>query len=330
MSKLNTEDKQNLTDNFCNGLLLKGIKPTVSLVSEKLPDSSRSTAHKYFKKWTNNQNSKKEELFKKLGFSSEFTSSVLNEFSRFNFNAEQRYIEQAQYANDQRDQAISDLEISENKLNKQAEIVNQQEKQIINIQTELATEQKSNESTIVEIRRQLTTSVDDNKQLSKQNESLRTAIAKAELKLDSNQQLTDEVKSQNAYLTTENKQLNSDIAELNRSIASKESTIIGNDKLIESIKADQAKTAKQVINFDSNNAKLQSELASVRNELSNCSTKVSEEKDKLGQQITLNTELKSNIEKQARSHEKALSNYRATIASHEKLIAQLEKIESRN
>lgn len=326
MSKLNTEDKQNLTDNICNELLQKGIMPTVTLVLARLPCiSSRSTAHKYFKKWTDNQNSKKEELFKKLGFSSEFNSSVLNEITRFNSEAEQRYIEQAQYTNDQRDQAISDLEISENKLNKQAEIVNQQEKQIINIQTELATEQKSNESTIVEIRRQLSTSVDDNKQLSKQNESLRTAIAKAELKLESNQHLTDEVKSQNAYLTTENKQLNSNVAELNRSIASKESTIIGNDKLIESIKADQEKIAKQVINFDSNNAKLQSELASVRNELSNSSTKVSEEKDKLGQQITLNNELKSNIEKQARSHEKALSNYQATIASHEKLITQLEK-----
>ncbi|MGK0270584.1 MAG: hypothetical protein ACI88H_001231, partial [Cocleimonas sp.] len=47
MSKLNTEDKQNLTDNFCNELLRKGIKPTVSLVLEKLPNSSRSTGHKY-------------------------------------------------------------------------------------------------------------------------------------------------------------------------------------------------------------------------------------------------------------------------------------------
>ena len=88
---------------------------------------------------------------------------------------------------------------------------------------------------------------------------------------------------------------------------------------------EQEKTGKQLISFDSNNEKLQSALASVRNELSNCSIKASEEKDKLGQQITLNNELKSNIEKQARSHEKALSNYQATIASHEKLITQLEK-----
>jgi len=326
MSKLNTEDKQNLTDNVCNELLQKGIKPTVSLVLAELSTiSSRSTAHKYFKKWTDEQNSKKEDMFKKLGFSSEFTSSVLNEVSRFNCDAEQRYIEQTQYANDQRDHAISDLHNSESKVNEQSNLIIQQEQQINNLQTELATEQKSHEGIIIEIRRQLTTSVDDNKQLSKQNESLRTDITRSELKLESNQELVDEIKSQNSQLTIDNKNLNSNIAELNKSIASKESTITGNEKLIKTLENAQEKTGKQLISFDRNNSKLQSDLASVRNELSNCSTKVSEEKDKLGQQITLNTELKSNIEKQAKSHEKALSNYQATIASHEKLIAQLEK-----
>ncbi|MEH6596786.1 MAG: DNA-binding protein [Colwellia polaris] len=326
MANLNTEDKQNLTNNVCNELLKKGIKPTVSLVLAELPTiSSRSTVHKYFKVWTDEQNLKKEENFKKLGFSSEFTSTVLNEISRFNCDAEARYIEQAQYANEQRDHAISDLQNSENKVNEQSNLIKQQEEKISNLQTDLATEHKSNKSIIIEIRRQLTTSIDDNKQLSKQNESLRADISKSELKLESNQQLVDEIKSQNSQLIVDNKELNSNIAEINRSIASKESTITGNEKLIKTLENEQEKTGKQLISFDSNNEKLQSALASVRNELSNCSIKASEEKDKLGQQITLNTELKSNIEKQARSHEKALINYQATIASHEKLIAQLEK-----
>jgi chromosome segregation ATPase len=325
MSKLNTEDKQNLTDNFCNELLRKGIKPTVSLVLEKLPNSSRSTGHKYLKNWTDAQNKNKEEVFKKLGFSSEFTSSLLNEINRFNCHAEGRYKEQALDAIDQRDHALSDLQNSENKVNEQSNLIQQQEEKISVLQTELATEHKSHESIIIEIRRQLTTSVDDNKQLTIQNESLRTDITKSELKLESNQQLLDEIKSQNSHFISEHKELNSNVAELNRSIASKESTITGNEKLIKTLENAQEKIGKQLISFDSNNAKLQSDLASVRSELSNCSTKVSEEKDKLGQQITLNTELKSNIEKQAKSHEKALSNYQATIASHEKLIAQLEQ-----
>lgn len=327
MSKLNTEDKQNLTDNFCNELLRKGIKPTVSLVLEKLPDSSRSTAHRYFKYWTDNQNIKKEALFKKLGFSSEYTSSLLNEINRFNNEAEQRYKEQAQDANDQQEQAIFDLEKSEKKFNNQAEMVNQQEKEIINLHTELAKEQKSNEATVFEIRGQLTIYIDDNKQLAIQNESLRAGITKAELKLESNQQYVDEIKSQNTYLTSENKELNSNVAELNKITARHESTIIGNDKLILNFEAEQEKTAKQISNLDSNNIKQQSEVASLRNELTTISTKLTEEKDKLVQQISLNGELKSNFEDQTRSHEKTLRSYETTITGNEKLIAQLEKIQ---
>jgi len=329
MSNLNTEDKQNLTDNVCNELLQKGIMPTVTLVLARLPCiSSRSTAHKYFKKWTANQNSKKEELFKKLGFSSEFNSSVLNEITRFNSEAEQRYKEQVQYAHDQQEEAISDLEKSENQLSKQAEVANQREQQINNLQTELATEQKSHEGIIIEIRRQLTTSVDDNKQLTIQNESLRTDITKSELKLESNQQLVDEVKAQNTYLTSENKELNSKIAEFNRTIASQGSTITGNEKLILALEDEQEKTTKQLINFDSNNVKLQSGLDSLRSELADINTKLSNEKDKLIQQVSINNELKSNFEEQTRSHEKTLRSYEATISSNEKLIIQLDKEKS--
>jgi chromosome segregation ATPase len=326
MANLNTEDKQNLTNNVCNELLKEGIKPTVSLVLAELPTiSSRSTVHKYFKVWTDEQNLNKEENFKKLGFSSEFTSTVLNEISRFNCDAEARYIDQAQYANAQRDQAISDLEMSENKLNKQAEIVNQQEKQIINLQTDLATEKKSNESIIIEIRRQLTASIDNNKHLNKQNESLRSDIATAELKLESNQQFVEEVKSQNSQLIFDNKELNSTIAELNRDLSGKESAITGNEKLILSLEKEQEKTAKQLSNFDSNNVKLQSELDSLRSELADINTKLSNEKDKLIQQVSINNELKSNFEEQTRSHEKTLRSYEATISSNEKLIIQLDK-----
>ncbi|MFT5297920.1 MAG: chromosome segregation ATPase [Colwellia sp.] len=325
MSKLNTEDKQNLTDNFCNELLRKGIKPTVSLVLEKLPNSSRSTGHKYLKNWTDAQNKNKEEVFKKLGFSSEFTSSLLNEINRFNCHAEGRYKEQALDAIDQRDHALSDLQNSENKVNEQSNLIQQQEEKIKNIHTELAKEQKSNESIVNEIRRQLTTSIDDNKQLGIQNESLRTGIAKAELKLEGNQEFVKEVKSQSSQLTIDNKELNSNIAELNRSVASKESTILGNNKLILTLEKEQVKTATQLSNFDSNNTNLQSEITSLRNDLSIISNKLTEEKDKFTQQVSVNNEVKSNFEEQTRSHEKTLRSYETTITGNEKLIAQLEK-----
>jgi chromosome segregation ATPase len=325
MSKLNTEATQDMVNNVCNEFLRTGIEPTVSLVLTKLQDiSSRSTAHKYYKKWTEDQNTKKDDLFKKLGFSSEFTSSFLDEINRFNRDAEQRYKSLAQDANEQRDYAISDLQNSESKVNKQTDVNEHQDKKIKDLQTELTIEKKANEVTVIEIRLQLTTSLNDNKQLTNQNESLRTGIAKAELKLESNQHLVDEVKSQNTYLTSENKELNLNVSELNRDIASKESTILGNDKLIATLEAEQEKTAKQISSFDSNNTKLQSEITSLRNELSIINTKFTEEKDKLVQQISINSELRANFEVQARTHEKTLHGYEATIAANDKLIIQLE------
>jgi chromosome segregation ATPase len=326
MSQLNTEETQNMVNQICNEFLRDGIKPSVSLVLAKLTNvSSRATAHKYFKKWTDVQNSKKEALFKELGFSPEFTNSFLDEMNRFNVDTEQRYKSLAQEANDQRDHAISDLQNSESKVNEQTNLINQHEEMIKNIHTELAKEQKSNESIINEIRRQLTTSIDDNKQLGIQNESLRTGIAKAELKLEGNQEFVKEVKSQSSQLTIDNKELNSNIAELNRSVASKESTILGNNKLILTLEKEQVKTATQLSNFDSNNTNLQSEITSLRNDLSIISNKLTEEKDKFTQQVSVNNEVKSNFEEQTRSHEKTLRSYETTITGNEKLIAQLEK-----
>lgn len=330
MSKLNTEVTQDMTNNVCNEFLRNGIKPTVSLVLAKLQGiSSRSTAHKYFKNWIDDQNSKKEAIFKKLGFSKEFTSSFLDEINRFNVDAEQRYKSLAHDANEQRDHAISDLQVSENKVSQQAIVINQQEQQIKDLQTELIIERKANEITVNEIRRQLTTSIDDNKQLAIQNESLRAGISEAELKLEANQEFVGEMKSQNSQLVTDNKELNSSIVQLNKATAGQESTITGNEKLILVLQAEQEKTAKQISNFDSNSTKLQSELASVRSELSNYNTKLSEEKEKLTQQRSINSELKASIEDQARTHEKTLSSYEATISAHKKLIIQLEKTKSK-
>ncbi|MBL4832689.1 MAG: hypothetical protein JKY26_01845 [Pseudomonas sp.] len=330
MSKLNTEATQDITNDVCNEFLREGIKPTVTLVLAKLTNvSSRATAHKYFKKWTDSQNSKKEALFKKLGFSSEYTSSLLDEINRFNSEAEQRYKGLAQDAHDQQEHAISDLEKSETKVSEQLDVINLQEEQIKNLKIELTIEKKANEITVSEIRLQLTTSIDDNKQQTNQNESLRADITKAELKLESNLELVDEVKSHNSHLISENKELNSNIAELNRSIASKESTITGNDKLILTLENEQVKTATQLRNFDSNNIKQQSEITSLRNELTTINTKLTEEKEKLVQQASLTDELRSNFEEQTRSNEKTLRSYEATIAANEKLIIQLEKTKNK-
>lgn len=323
---MKSKSSQDVVNQICSDFLRKGEKPSVRLILAEIPNiNSTSTIHKYFSKWKDEQVKKQESLFEKFGLSTEFTSSFMKEINRFSIEIEERYKEQAQDAHDQQEQAISDLENSESKVKDQFMKIDQQEKQISILHTELATELKSNESTVIEIRKQLTTSLSENKQLSDQNESLRTGIAKAELTLQANQEFVKEVKSQNSQLTSDNKELNSCIAELNRDIASKESTMIGNEKLILTLENEQEKTTKQLIRFDSNNTKLQSELASVRNDLATISTKLTEEKEKLVQQTYLTAELRSNFEDQTRTHEKTLRSYEATIVGNEKLIIQLEK-----
>lgn len=317
---------QDTVNKICDDFLSKGIKPTVRVVLAEIPEvSSTSTVHKYFSKWKEKQIEKQDYLFEKFGLSAEFTSSFMKETNRFTVEIEQRYKGQVQDVHEQREQAISDLEKLESKLIKQADINKQQERMINELHTELVTEQKSHESTVIEIRKQLTDSLNENTKLNKQNESLRTNIARAELMLESNQQLVDEVKSQNTQLIADNKELNLMISELNRSLSGKESTITGNEKLILTLEAEQNKTAKQLKSFDSNNTNLQSELASVRNELSIINSKLAEEKEMLAHQKHLNAELKTSIEEQTRTHEKILHGYETTIAGNEKLIIQLEK-----
>ena len=329
MSSVNTKSPQNTVNDICNDFLRKNIKPTVRLVLAELPDiSSTSTAHKYFLNWKNEQVNKQKSLFEKFGLSTEFTSSFMKEINRFSIEIEEQYKEQVQDAHEQQEQAISDLEKLESKFIKQADINNEQEIKINELHTELAKEQKSHESTIIEIRKQLTDSLNEKTKLNKYNESLRTDISKAELRLEANQEFVDEVKSQNSQLTIDNKELNSTVAELNRSLSGKESAITGNEKLIFALGNEQEKTGKQLNNLDSINTKLQSEITSSRNELSDINTKLSDEKDKLTQQVAINNELKSKLKEQTRSHEKTLRSYESTITGNEKLIAQLEKTQN--
>jgi chromosome segregation ATPase len=325
MNNLKEKSPQEMVNDVCDQFLKTGIKPTVRLILAEVTMSSTSTVHKYFIKWKEEIEKKQQSLFDQFGFSPEFTSTFMKEINRFNIDIKQRYKDQTQDANDQRNHVISDLQTSENTVNQQVDVINKQDTKIKGLQTELAVEEKANEAIVSEIRLQLSTSKNDHNQLTNQNESLRADITKAELTLEANQEFLKEIKSQNSQLTIDNKELHSNITELNRSIASKESTIVGNDKLILTLENEQVKTATQLSNFDSNNIKQQAEITSLRNELTTISTKLTEEKEKLVKQTSLTVELRSNFEEQARTHEKILNGYEATMSGNEKLIIQLEK-----
>lgn len=310
---LSTQDRVN---QICNELYQKGTKPSVRLVLAELPDvSSTSTVHKYFSNWKREIDANQQSLYDRLGFSADFTKSFMKEISRFAVEAEQRYKGMADDANEQREQAVSDLAKAEDKLHKQTAVVKQQEKQISDLKSELsdtikkaeanlAQEQKANEATVNELRQQLAAALDENKQLTNQNESLRTDLAKAELKLESNQELVEQVKGQNEQLVSDLKEVNGIVADMSKDIASKDSTITGNEKLITNLHAQHDQASTQVNSLTSQTIKLQSELDSI--------------KDKLSEQTSLNSKLKSEYDDKVRALEKE-------IKANEKLIAQLEK-----
>jgi chromosome segregation ATPase len=331
------KSKQERVNDICNDLYSKGEKISVRIVLAEIPDiSSVSTIHEEFRSWKKEIDANQQSLYDRLGFSATFTKSFMEEITRFGVEAEQRYKDQAQSADEQCDHAIADLKKSEDKFYKQEAVVEQQDKQITELKTELSDtkkgfeadlskEQKAHEVITEELRQQLAAAIDENKKLTTQNESIRTSLAKAELKSENNLERVNDIKAQNAQLVTDNKELNSNIAELNKDVAGKDSKIDGNKDLINNLQSQQEKVTKQLDDLSKTNSKLQSEVESIRSELSVVNIKLTEEKDNTSKQVTINTELKSYLEEQAKSHAKAINMHESTIANNEKLIVQLEK-----
>ena len=332
---------------ICNDLYVKGNKPTIRLVLSLMPDiRSTSTIHKYFTIWKKEQIANQSSLYDKLGFSSDFTQSFMKEITRFSVEAEQRYHEQAQDAVEQKDIAIEELSRTEEKLYKQTAVIEQHEKVFKELETDLfkvqsqhKTDIQAQKSThdvlITELRQQLLDETDKNTELSKSNESLRTDIAKAELKLEGNVEFVAEVKDQNKALQEDNKRLNKVESELSRTIATLEATVIGNNKLISNYEANHKvlqnnltglEKERQEFVLDSKKLNrdiedLNSSLANTKELLSNEKVKAAELKAAFDEQIINSnlsiTELKS-------SHDDQVRNLNLSITNNEKLILQLE------
>jgi len=283
---------------ICNDLYSKGTKPTVRLVLSMIPDvSSTSTVHKYFATWKKELEANQQSLYDRLGFSSEFTQSFMKEITRFGVEAEHRYKEQAVGANEQRDIAVEELERSEEKLFKQNALIEQKDKEIKELQIELmkvqeklkadlSAEQQSNKVIVTELRQQLTNADTETKTLTSANESLRTEIAKAELKLEGNQEYVNEVKTQNTDLVKDNKELNNTVASLSKNIASQESTIAGNDKLISNLESSASSNKDAIAKIENEVIEHKATITEIRRELSLLNENSVKEKEQLNIQLT--------------------------------------------
>lgn len=338
---------QERVSNICNDLYVKGNKPTIRLVLSMMPDiKSTSTIHKYFTMWKKEQVANQASLYDKLGFSSDFTQSFMKEITRFSVEAEQRYQEQAQDAVEQKDIAIEELSRTEEKLYKQTAVIEQHEKVFKELETDLfktqsqhkadiEAQKSTHEVLVAELRQQLLDETGKNTELSKSNESLRTDIAKAELKLEGNAEFVAEVKGQNQALQEDNKRLNKVESELSRAIATLEATVIGNNKLITNYEANHkvlqdnlTGLEKERLEFVIDSKKLNrdiedlnSSLANTKELLSNEKVKAAELKAAFDEQVInsnlFTSELKS-------SHDDQVRNLNSSISNHEKLILQLE------
>ena len=239
---MSANQMQEQVNEICNDLYSKGQKISVRLILSELPNvSSTSTVHKYYANWRRELVANEKSLYEKLGFSSEFTQIFMKEISRFSIEAEERYKSMADDALEQRDAAIDELSKIEDKFHKQSAVVEQQEKEIVQLKYDLKTNEngfeadkeklaESHDVLVTELRQRIVQLEAELNEANASSESLRTDLAKAELRLEGNQNLVDEVKSKqeqleagNSHLQTENQDLSKQITKLSMKLESAES-----------------------------------------------------------------------------------------------------------
>lgn len=197
---------------------------------------SKSTAHRHFLKWKEAHDARLQQLFDQTGFSDEFNQSMKREISRFASAAEKRYKQKAEDARSQTEEAVRDLEASEDKQYKQQALVDTLRQKITDLeksQTELTS---SSDSVASELRQQIAEQSERENDLIQRNERLQTELAKFELRMENNDKLVDEVKDTNKQLVKDNKQQEKDIIALNKTIATLETKLTGKDELIAEMK----------------------------------------------------------------------------------------------
>ena len=259
-SETTTKSLQQQVNQICNQLHSEGTKVTVRRVLSLLPEvKSTSTVHKYHKIWRDELDAGGQSLFDKLGFSHEFKAAFTKEITRFSVEAETRYQELAEFAEESRDAALESLELVEEREKKVLAELEKVKKEIKALQTELFATQKEAKSELEKFDaaaqarangylQQIEELQRNESELRNSNETLRTELAKAQLKLEGNQDYVNEVKARNDALTQQVEQLRTENKDISRALASNESTGKGQEKLLiqlESSLTQERETSRQ-------------------------------------------------------------------------------------
>lgn len=307
---------QERVSEICNDLYGRGEKVSVRVILTYLPDvSSTSTVHKYYANWRKELEANEKSLYEKLGFSSEFTQMFMKEISRFSVEAEQRYKGIADEANEQRDTAIEELAKAEDRLHKQTALVEQQGKEISQLKSDLTANEKahaaelekvkdSHDVLVLELRHRIEQLEKELNETVKGNESLRTELAKSQLKLESNQDYVNEVKAKQEQLEQQGVELQEKNQALSNQNAKLETQREADKELISSING-RLHDLKE--NTDSLQTKLsESEAAykTVSIELSEYKSQVNSQSQKIGSLEQMNEQQQRYIEKLEKVAEK--------------------------
>lgn len=228
---------QERVSQICNDLYGKAEKVSVRAVLSLLPDvSSTSTVHKYVKVWRDELQANQQSLMDRLGFSEKFTQSFLEEFSRFNTEAEKRWRETAEQAKEQAREAVEDLERIEYKYHKQQALLEQSQKAVKKLEDESRENEKSQRRIEAELRERITQLEGEKSALSENNEALRTEVAKSQLKVENNETYVSEAKENQRKMAHDIQVANEKIAKQAAIIAKLEANTERDIKQIEDLR----------------------------------------------------------------------------------------------
>ncbi len=306
---MSTERMQERVNEICNELYSKGEKVSVRVVLTFLPDvSSTSTVHKYYANWRKELEANEKSLYDKLGFSPEFTQMFMKEISRFSVEAEQRYKGIADEANEQRDTAIDELTKVEERLHKQNAVVEQQGKDITRLKGELTQQEsqyeaevskleQSHQVLVSELRQRITQLEKDLGESAKTSESLRTDLAKSELKLESNQDYVNEVKAQQGELEARHTTLQTEKQFLEQQVTKLSTQLEGSTSMVTTLE-------KRITDFEAQQGALQSKATEMeanfhttKDELREAKTQLQSQSQKIGSLEEINLQQKRYIDK---------------------------------
>ena len=306
---MSTERMQERVNEICNELYSKGEKVSVRVILTFLEGvSSTSTVHKYYANWRKELEANEKSLYDKLGFSPEFTQMFMKEISRFSVEAEQRYKGIADEANEQRDTAIDELTKVEERLHKQTAVVEQQGKDITRLKGELTQQEsqyeaevskleQSHQVLVSELRQRITQLEKDLGESTKTSETLRTDLAKSELKLESNQDYVNEVKAKQGELEerhttmqTEKQSLEQQVTKLSTQLEGSTSMVTTLEKRITDFEAQQGALLFKATEMEAN-------FHTTRDELREAKAQLQSQSQQIGSLEEINQQQKRYIDK---------------------------------